>query len=225
MLGEAHVSPAYREAFRHREVAPPIVQVSLGVARTLEGLPCILNFPLADPMIVAGQPHGRLSFNHYSYDPTLAPPGATSVVVAYETEYTAWKSLAADRAAYEAEKAWVAEQVIARLDARFPGFREQVRVIDVATPLTTERYTGNWQGSPQGWQTTIHNVNQNLPHKLDNLERFYLAGQWVQLGGGVPGGVLSGRSAIQRLSRDLGQPFLPGADEVPHLTRSLRRQP
>jgi phytoene dehydrogenase-like protein len=49
----------------------------------------------------------------------------------------------------------------------------------------------------QGWQTTVHNINHNLPQKLDGLNRFYMAGKWVQQGGGVPGGILSGRSAIR----------------------------
>jgi len=210
MLGEQYVSPAYNEAFGQQQVIPPIVQVSLGVARTFEGVPCILNYPLQDPVHIAGQVHHRLSFNHYGYDPSLSPAGKTSVVVVYETEYAPWQALAADRAAYDAEKERVAEQVIDRLDARFPGFRGQVEVIDVATPLTTERYTGNWQGSPQGWQPTVRNVNHNLPSKLDALDRFYVAGQWVQVGGGVPGGILSGRSAIRQLCRDLGQPFAAG---------------
>jgi phytoene dehydrogenase-like protein len=210
MLGEQYISPAYQEAFLQQKVVPPIVQVSLGVARTFEGVPHILNVGLQDPVIIAGEAHHRLSLNHYGYDPTLSPVGKTSVVVVYETGYGPWEALAADRAAYEAEKERIAEQVVDRLEARFPGLRERVEVLDVATPLTTERYTGNWQGSPQGWQTTVQNVNHNLPCKLDHLERFYIAGQWVQLGGGVPGGVISGRGAIQQLCRDLGRPFAVG---------------
>jgi phytoene dehydrogenase-like protein len=211
MLGGSYVSPAYREAFRERAPIPPIVQVSLGVARTFEGVPHILNWPLDDAVIVAGQAQDRLSFYHYGYDPSLAPEGKTPVVVVYETEYARWKALADDRAAYEAEKERIAEQVIDCLDQRFPGLREQVEVVDVATPLTTERYTGNWQGSPQGWQTTVQNLTRNLPNKLDRLERFYLAGQWVQMGGGVPGGVQSARNTVRQICRDLGRPFVSGS--------------
>jgi phytoene dehydrogenase-like protein len=211
MLGESYVPPAYREAFRQRALVPPIVQVSLGVARTFEGVPHIYNWPLQDPVMIAGQAHHRLGFEHYGHDPTLAPEGKTSVLVVYETEYIPWKALADDRAAYEAEKERIAEQVIARLDARFPGLRGQVEVVDVATPLTTERYTGNRQGSPQGWRVTVQNLTRNLPSKLDRLERFYMAGQWVQMGGGVTGGVQSARNAIRQICRDLGRPFVSGS--------------
>jgi phytoene dehydrogenase-like protein len=215
MLGESYMPPAYREAFRERAAIPPIVQVSLGVARTFEGVPHIYNWPLQDPVMIAGQAHHRLSFYHYGYDLTLAPEGKTSVVVVYETEYAPWKALAGDRAAYEAEKERIAEQVIARLDARFPGLRGQVEVVDVATPLTTERYTGNWQGSPQGWQTTLQDfpmgLPSRLPAKLGRLERFYMAGQWVQLGGGITGVIQSARNTIRQICRDLGRPFVSGS--------------
>jgi phytoene dehydrogenase-like protein len=211
MLGESYVSPAYREAFRAQTTVPPFVQVSLGVARTFEGVPHILNWPLGAPVVVAGQAHHRLNFHHYGDDPTLAPEGKTSVVVIYETEYASWKALADDRAAYEAEKERIAEQVIDRLETRFQGLREQVEVVDVATPLTTERYTGNWQGSPQGWQVTVQNLTHNLPCKLDGLERFYMAGQWVRMGGGITGGVLSARDTIRQICRDLGRPFVSGS--------------
>jgi phytoene dehydrogenase-like protein len=211
MLGESYVSPAYREAFKRRAVVLPFVQVSLGVARTFEGVPHILNWPLDDPVMVAGQAHHRLNFHHYGYDPTLAPEGKTPVVVVYETEYAPWKALADDRAAYEAEKGRIAEQVIDCLDLRFPGLREQVEVVDVSTPLTTERYTGNWQGSPQGWVVTVQNMTHNLPNKLDGLERFYMAGQWVRMGGGLPGGVRSAQDTVRQICRDLGRPFVSGS--------------
>ena len=64
----------------------------------------------------------------------------------------------------------------------------------------------------QGLQTTVHNINHNLPQKLDGLNRFYMAGKWVQQGGGVPGGILSGRSAIRQLCRNLGCPLSTGVD-------------
>jgi len=211
MLGESYVSPAYREAFRVQTVVPPFVQVSLGVARTFEGVPHILNWPLGDPVIVAGQAHHRLNFHHYGDDPTLAPEGKTSVIVIFESEYAPWKALADDRTAYKAEKERIAEQVIDRLEARFPGLQEQIEVVDVATPLTTERYTGNWQGSPQGWHVTVQNLTHNLPAKLDRLEGFYMAGQWVQMGGGITGGVQSARNTIRQICRDLGRPFVSGS--------------
>ena len=48
--------------------------------------------------------------------------------------------------AYEAEKERVAGTLADQLEMRFPGFKEQIEVVDVATPMTFERYTETWQG-------------------------------------------------------------------------------
>ena len=47
-------------------------------------------------------------------------------------------------------KEQVADQVIELLDRRYPGLADQVEMRDVATPVTFERFTGNWQGSWMG---------------------------------------------------------------------------
>jgi hypothetical protein len=51
----------------------------------------------------------------------------------------------------------------------------------------------------------------SLPAKLDGLERFYMAGQWVQMGGGITGVVQSARNTVRQIRRDLGRPFVSGA--------------
>ena len=94
----------------------------------------------------------------FNQDPTLAPPGKTSLVVMLPSNYEYWKELAQDQAAYEEKKDQVARTVVELLDQRFPGISEQVEMVDVATPLTFERYTGNWQGSFEGWLITPQNA-------------------------------------------------------------------
>ena len=54
-------------------------------------------------------------------------------------------------AAYHAEKQRVAEAVIAVLEKRVPGVRAAIETVDVSTPATVFRYTGNWKGTMEGW--------------------------------------------------------------------------
>jgi phytoene dehydrogenase-like protein len=54
------------------------------------------------------------------------------------------------RLRYTAEKERIAKDVIAGLEQRFPGISAQVEMRDVATPVTWERYTGNWRGAYGG---------------------------------------------------------------------------
>jgi phytoene dehydrogenase-like protein len=144
----------------------------------------------------------RMSFLHHCFDSTMAPAGQSAVEVWYPTRYDYWETLARDRAAYEAEKKRIAEATIAELDRRWPGFASQVEVVDVPTPATYVRYTGNWQGSPDGWYITPDNMGKRtLLRTLPGLSGLYMAGQWTAPFTGTVIAALSGRQLIQLLCR------------------------
>jgi phytoene dehydrogenase-like protein len=44
---------------------------------------------------------------------------------------------------------------------------------------------------------------------LHTLERFYMAGQWVEPGGGVPLATMSGRHVVEIICAALDRPFVP----------------
>jgi len=91
---------------------------------------------------------------------------------------------------------------------RFPGISRQVEMVDVATPVTFERYTGNWKGSFEGWLLTPQNtftVMKPMRQNLPGLQNFSMCGQWVEPGGGLPTGVMSGRRLVQALCNQHGK--------------------
>ncbi len=213
MLGDRFTPPAFRAMFESAPIFPPIVFIGLGVDRQFPELPAItggLDIELDEPITVAGRPVGRLSTMIYNFDPHLAPAGKTAVTVMFPTSYAYWKDLyneGPDRERYEAEKQRVALQVIERLDRRFPGLSGQVEMADVATPVTFERYTGNWQGSFEGWLPTPQSVMKPIPKTLPGLANFYMVGQWVQPGGGLPSGVMTAREVVQKMCKQDGVKF------------------
>jgi phytoene dehydrogenase-like protein len=42
-------------------------------------------------------------------------------------------------------------------------------------------------------------VRVTIPNTLPGLRNFYMAGQWVRVGGGIPGGVEMGRNAVMQI--------------------------
>jgi len=70
-------------------------------------------------------------------------------------------------------------------------------MIDVATPATWVRYTGNWRGSWEGWFPTSKVFMTRMSKELSGLSNFYMVGQWVEPGGGTPTVAASGRNVIQ----------------------------
>ena len=188
--------------------------VALGVARDMAGEPHALTYFLERPVVVMGKTHDRLNVEVFNFDPSLAPAGKTSIKVVFEANYGYWKELAADRARYEEEKERIAETVIGQLDGRFPGLRGQVEVVDVSTPLTIERYTGNWRGA-QAWPAKgnfVATVFKGLTRTLPGLENFYMAGQWSEGMAGLPMVVIAGRNTIKRLCRQDGKRFVTYAE-------------
>ena len=146
----------------------------------------------------------------FNQDPALAPAGKTSLVVTMPSSYEYWKELTQDRAAYKEKKDQVARTVVEQLDQRFPGISQQVEMVDVATPLTFERYTGNWKGSFEGWLLTPQNsftVMKRMHQTLPGLQNFYMCGQWVEPGGGLPTSVMSGRRLVQAMCKQDGEKF------------------
>jgi len=53
-----------------------------------------------------------------------------------------------------------------------------------------------------------------LPNRLPRPAHFYMAGQWVMPGGGLPGGLMSARAAIRDLCAQDRVRFASGAHRV-----------
>jgi phytoene dehydrogenase-like protein len=211
MLEGKYVDDKIRGYYDEWPIFQPIIQVSLGVDRDLSDEPHMVVYPLDKPIVIAGEERKQISVKHYCYDPTLAPEGKSVVELMFPSNYGYWKELSGERERYEAEKKDIAIKVIDQLEKRFPGIGAQVEVVDVATPMTFERYTGNWQGSMEGWLPTTKTMSitrgQGLDKTLPGLDSFYMVGQWVEPGGGLPPAATSGRSAISAICERDGKTF------------------
>lgn len=211
LLGGRYTDDRIDRIYRTMPTFSSYVMVSLGIAADLSQHPgslvCLLDSPLAvDPETQLHQ----AAFRVFNYDPTLAPAGKTAVTCFLPTRnHRYWEELYRDTERYEAEKRRIADAVIAILDRHVPGIREAVEIVDVASPATVIRYTGNWKGSMEGWLITPATGFNPLPTTLPGLERFAMVGQWVQPGGGLPSGLMTARSTIRSLCRQDGVPFLP----------------
>lgn len=198
LLDGKYTSPVWQKAFEKDTIIKPIIQVSLGIDADLSHISPYIVFSPQKPVQAAGIRYDSLAFRHYCFDPSMAPRGKSVATVLLETEYEVWENLQTNREGYSKEKSSVAEQVIRQLELRFPEIAGRVENIDVATPMTYVRYTGNYRGSPQGWQYYLGQSGL-YPEKLPGLKNFMLIGQWVRRGGGLPNGALSAYQAVKKL--------------------------
>lgn len=213
MLDGKYADEKTREPYEKWPIFPPLLFVGVGVNRSFADFPRTvsgISFPLRRSTEIGEAVRERLSVHIFNQDPTLAPEGKTSLVVMMPSNYAYWKQLAQDQAAYQEKKDQVARTIVELLDQRFPGISGQIEMVDVSTPLTFERYTGNWQGSFEGWLITPQNaytVMRPMSKTLPGLQNFYMSGQWVEPGGGLPTGVTSSRRLLQTLCAQDGKKF------------------
>ena len=210
MLGGRYVDDAVRKIYAESETFASYLQVSLGIARDLSDQPPMLTRVLRSQIQVDPETElANLGFRFFHFDPTFAPPGKTAVTSILPTRNCQyWKDLRDhDSQQYRAEKARVAEAVIEILEGRLPGIREAIEVIDVSTPASVIRYTGNWKGSQEGWLMPPGGGFKPLPNTLPKLDRFFLIGQWIMPGGGLPSGPMTARPAIKAICKRDHVPF------------------
>ncbi len=204
MLDGRYVDKKIRSYYETLPLGTSVVLVALGVSRQFPDLPHSgigIIYPLKEPVTIGGKETSQLRPMIYNFDPTLAPQGKTLLRVVLPADYEYWKEVQNDGSRYKEEKQKVAETIIDLLEQRFPGISSEVEMCDVATPLTLERYTGNWKGSIIGWDITTQTAFVTMPKALPGLRNFWMAGQWVEPGGGIPMVALSGRNVIQLIAK------------------------
>jgi phytoene dehydrogenase-like protein len=212
LLGGKYTDKAIRKTYGGMQTFPSYLQVSLGVALDLSDQPVSVTRLLDTPLHVdPGTELDLASFRIFNFDPTFAPAGSTAVTCFLPTRnFEYWVQLRQhDPAGYRAEKQRIAEAVIAILERRIPNLRPAIEVIDVSTPATIIRYTGNWKGSMEGWLIRPGTRFRPFPNTLPGLRRFLMVGQWIAPGGGLPSGLMTARPAIQAMCKQDGRPFLP----------------
>ena len=183
------------------------IHVSLGVNRDLSKEPRALVLFLEKPVTIADREHSKLDLELFGYDPSLAPKGKSVIKALINTSYSFWKNLHSSPEKYRAEKQRVAETVISLLEKRFPDIKTQVEVVDVATPITTERYIGVGQGFESNWGfLDAVKMMRGQPKTLPGLESFYMVGFSVG-GAGIPGCAAMGRNLVKMLCKKEGASF------------------
>ncbi len=210
MLEGKYADDEIRKRYDTMPIFEPLVQVAVGVADDLAGEPYSLSFPLPAPIVIAGEERDRIGVVNQSFDPTLAPERKCVLVSTFMSNYPYWEKLYKDREAYEEEKQSIADAVVTAYEGRFPNIRGKVEMVDVATPITYKRYTNNWQGSFEGWLLTTKNMvksTRGFDKTLPGLDGFYMIGQWIAPGGGLPPAAQSGRDVIQIICHKDDRPF------------------
>ncbi|HUA38508.1 MAG TPA: NAD(P)/FAD-dependent oxidoreductase [Candidatus Sulfopaludibacter sp.] len=209
MLDGRFLNRRIRYLYENCQLFPALIQLSLGIKRVFPDAPHTLNLLLSKPLRLAdGSAFDCLEVETFDSDSGLCPTDTTVMTIRLPTSYEFWTNLKkSDIKRYRAEKKALTREIIGILDRRFPGLADHLDRSDIATPATFVRYTGNWQGSYEGWLPTPRILGRRIPNTLPGLKDFYMAGHWVVAGGGLPSAALSGRYVAQMICTQKGKVF------------------
>lgn len=205
LLGGRYGANATRQRIEEWKLLQPIVLASYGVAMPLAEVPSLLMVDRIEPFRVGGEPNDHLYIRVCNDGPGFAPPGHTVVQLMLPTDYDFW---AKTGSRYNAEKDELGALALDRLDQHLPGVKAATRVTDIATPLTFWSVARSWRGAYEGWIPKNGSLFTHVKKTLPGLGNFFMAGQWVEPGGGVPTALLSGRQAVQLACTDEQLPFV-----------------
>ncbi len=140
-------------------------------------------------------------------DPTLCAPGMHSITVVQpsmvewprpsDPEYASEK--------YQRLKREEADKLLDQVEEHFPALRKHIRVMEVGTPTTIERFTlKNW-GAVGGPKMMMGQDMMKRLHARSDWKNLYVCGDSTVMGIGIPATTVSGVGAANRVLRDLGQ--------------------
>ena len=200
MLEGKYLTKKISHAYQNWELFTPIVQVSFGIRRKIESDCAFESWVNRDQKIGRTKTIHGFSVMNYYFDPTMAPEGKSVLVIRFDSPWELWDKIGTDE--YKKEKEQIIEDATSLLEVIYPGISSDIEACDVATPLTDVRYTGVWKGSYEGFMPSAKNMMDNLNLFIPGLKNFYMAGQWLFPGGGLPPAGQSGKWAIQYICRD-----------------------
>ena len=209
LIGLDAIPGPWLRSLRRREVGLSSVNVYLGVNRAPEDLGItehefFLNRDYDvddhyDRMQSLREPGGMVVACYNSVIPEVSPPGTSLITMTTLSAGRAWSDVPPEK--YVDVKTRIADGMLDMAEEVLPGLRRYTEVLEVSTPLTNLRYTGNIHGAIYGfanhpWDHTVLRLGQKGP-----LDRLYLAGAWTQPGGGFQPTITSGQTAAALILR------------------------
>lgn len=186
------------------------IHIGIGYEGTMEDIPRTLRFAAA-PFRINETSVKVLTITHYGYEPGFAPEGCTlitSSINQFHSDYDAWKALAKDSKSYHREKLRIGEEVLRAIEIHFPQMKGKLTLLDVATPITYERYCNAYRGAFMSFLPAVNGKMMAHTGRVKGLHNIYLSGQWLQPPGGLPVALVTGKDTILRLCKIKKRPFL-----------------
>ena len=204
LLQNKYTPRSYRLSFENRKDYPLncIIHLAYKVKADVSKLPRMMNFKI-DGFNIGNIYIDNISVRNHSFDTSAYKDNNNLFTVGIDVSdetYDYFKSLSKDD--YYKTKNEIGERIRSEIMNYYKFDNNDIELLDVATPLTYERYTNAYKGSYMSFIAT--KKGKWLMHKstLKGVKNFYLSGQWLMPPGGLPIALFTGKHAICRIVRN-----------------------
>lgn len=166
-----------------------------------------------DAAAMTSPPQGRLAVKCYPAERGFAPEGMCVLQVLQFLPYDracAWTAQRSDPETYREAKRRFGLMAMQAIERRF-SVSGRLRLLDVWTPATYERYTAAVNGDFLGFVLSPKNLLYRLPVRVPGLSNVYLATQWHRAPGGLPVAAQAGKRAAEAMAADAMPRRVPAA--------------
>lgn len=178
------------------------VYASFRVDEDLSDYPGDYVFETKNPVYFEDRILEQLAWQHYCYEPSFAPPGKSVVIIYISASFDWWKEKAHNQFEYSAAKWKLGKRLIQAMEEKFPELTDKIHLLDMATPLTYERYCSAYRGAYMSFGVTPKGKQLVHDGKIKGIKNLYMCGQWLMPPGGLPVALVTGKWAIQRISEE-----------------------
>jgi phytoene dehydrogenase-like protein len=149
--------------------------------------------PIWEKAFTLEPPDGLFLTFYNMTDPDISPPGTTLANILLASYARPWYLLPPEE--YVRAKTRFADAALDIAEKFHPGLREHIEVIEVSTPITNMRYTGNIGGAIYGFDQYLSDSGLLRLRHSTPIKGLFFASAWTIPGGGYQPSIMSGSIA------------------------------
>lgn len=211
LLQDKYADEYYETRFNNREDYPLStgLLISYKVDKILYNQPKMISFKI-NLINYEGMIIDELKIRNHSFDASLNKiEGTSTITILINTPDFLYDNLSKlSKEEYNKKKEILGEQIRQEVIKYLNLDSNIISLVDVATPLTYERYTNAYRGSYMSFITTDKSKGLMRKGLIKGLDNFVMAGQWIMPPGGLPIALFTGKHAVIRLCKMDNKNFL-----------------
>lgn len=179
---------------------PLAILCSYKITKDMSTYPKMMNFEI-EPFNIGETEVKLLTLRSHAFDKTLNKDSSTITVLLRPGMdiYDTYKNLSKED--YKKEKERIGNIVLNNIKNYYKLNNDEIKLIDVTTPLTYERYLNAYKGSYMSFVTSSNHKKLMDTGLVKGLKNFVMAGQWIMPPGGLPVALFTGKHAAYRITR------------------------